>query len=56
MLGIGAAVAGVGAVMMTRQDSDLGNGMAINWKATGAIWLSIGGVLAIVGLTRRSSD
>lgn len=50
---IGLACVGAGAVMMTRSNSDIGSGYQINWRATGAIWIGAGGVLTILGLTRR---
>lgn len=48
-----------GAVMMVAgpksQDFNTGGNSAVRvyWKATGAIWIGVGGVLTVVGLTRR---
>lgn len=50
---IGLACVGAGAVMLTRDNTDIGNGTQINWRATGAIWMSAGAVLTVIGLTRR---
>ena len=51
---IGLACVGAGAVMMTRENTVIGDtGTQINWRATGAVWMSAGGVLTILGLTRR---
>lgn len=51
---IGLACIGAGAVMMTRENTTIGDtGTQINWRATGAVWMGAGGVLTILGLTRR---
>lgn len=56
MTGIGLGVLGAGIVMIAHGSSsdEIGDsGLAINWRATGAIWAGVGGVLTLVGLTRR---
>jgi hypothetical protein len=51
---IGLACVGAGAVMMTRENTEIGDtGTAINWRATGAVWMGAGAVLTVIGLTRR---
>jgi len=53
---IGIPVAAAGAVMLAvgSDEDPIGDtGLAINWRATGAVWLISGAVLTIVGLTRR---
>jgi hypothetical protein len=60
LTGFGVAAAVAGAIMMTKGTSTISStgteSVEINWKATGAVWLSVGAVLTIVGVTRRSSD
>ena len=53
MTGIGLALIGVGAVFMASGNTDIGGGSYIDGKATGAVWISAGSVLTIIGLTRR---
>ncbi len=55
---VGIGLAGAGGFMMTRSNQTIStNGdveTQINWKATGALTMSAGAVLAIIGLTRHS--
>ena len=56
MTAIGIPIAAVGAIMLavgSDEDRVGDTNVAINWKATGAIWLAGGAVLTIIGLTRR---
>jgi hypothetical protein len=49
---VGIGLIGAGAVMMTRETSKEA-GWHINWRATGAIWMGVGGVLTYFGLKHR---
>jgi hypothetical protein len=55
---IGIGLAGAGGFMMTRSNQTISTDgdveTQINWKATGALTMSAGAVLAIIGLTRHS--
>lgn len=59
MTAIGIPLAAVGAVVLIAGPKETDymtggtTGVRVYWKATGAIWLGIGSVLTIVGLTRR---
>ncbi len=54
---VGAGIVGVGAIMMTRDNTDIscsGNTCTqINWKATGGLTMGGGAALMIIGLTRK---
>lgn len=52
--GIGLAMVGTGAVMIAKGgQSAVGGDMAVDWRTTGYLWVSVGGVLTLIGLTRR---
>jgi len=56
MTAIGIALAGSGAVALvagSEENEIADSGVAINWKATEAIWLSAGAVLTLIGVTQR---
>ncbi len=59
-IGIPLLAAGTGALaygLSTQNSSNCsGTCFSVDWKATGAIWLSGGAVLTIIGATRRSTD
>ena len=55
---IGLSCVAAGGIMMTKQNQTISStgstDLQINWKATGAIWIGGGAVLALIGLTRHS--
>jgi hypothetical protein len=54
-IGIPIMVAGIIMIAKGSSEDRIGDSdLAINWKATGAIWTGVGAVLTIIGLTRRN--
>jgi len=55
MTGVGLALIGLGAVMITTgsEPDPWESGFYVDWQVTGAIWTGAGVALTIVGLTRR---
>jgi hypothetical protein len=57
---IGAGLAVAGGIMMTKQNTTISSTSTtetqIDWKATGAGFIAGGAILAVVGLTRHSTD
>ena len=57
---IGLGLAAAGGIMMTKQNTTIAsNGTTetqIDWKATGGGFIAGGAILAVIGLTRHSTD
>jgi TRAP-type uncharacterized transport system fused permease subunit len=52
---IGLAIVGAGVVMIAKGGvSAVDNNTGIDWRKTGYAWVGVGGVLTIIGLTRRT--
>jgi hypothetical protein len=54
MTGVGIGLLAAGAVAIAKgDDTDDSEGVHIQWRKTGYIWVSAGAVLTVLGLTRR---